>query len=179
VYCTLSRIFSFSFIFEKHLKSCVNQFVRNYIWNLEKELSLYQTLKLGTDVSVVMCFLFPYHRVSSLPKSPGFDSAVGQAPWSCGNHASPPSVVFRRPLSFYVPAIVLLVSIYVAGLVVWRCFCNNTSFCCPEKVGVTNNNNMHGDSRSAKPGDIEFAMPKPEEHRGRWIDTLFMFSILL
>lgn len=53
----------------------------------------------------------------------------------------------------------------VASLVVaWRCFCNNTAFCCNENVQVTNNNTMHGD---AKPGDIELAMTKPEERHGR------------
>jgi hypothetical protein len=42
------------------------------------------------------------------------------------------------------------------GLVV-RCFCNNTAICCNGDVHVTNNNTMHGDDPSAKPGGIELA----------------------
>jgi hypothetical protein len=62
------------------------------------------------------------------------------------------------------------------GLVV-RCFCNSTAICCNGNVHVNNNNTLRGDSRSAKPGDIEFAMlkpgdiefamRKPEERHGR------------
>ncbi|XP_047050434.1 HIPL1 protein-like [Lolium rigidum] len=55
----------------------------------------------------------------------------------------------------------------VAGVVAWRCYFNNTAFCCNGNVQVTNNNTIHGDGNSAKPGDIELAMPKPEECRGR------------
>jgi hypothetical protein len=55
----------------------------------------------------------------------------------------------------------------VASLVAWRCFCNNTSFYCNENVQVTNNNTMHEDSPSGKPGGIEFAICMPEERRGR------------
>jgi hypothetical protein len=59
------------------------------------------------------------------------------------------------------------ISALMKVLVAWRCFCNNTSFYCNENVQVTNNNTMHGDSPSGKPGGIEFAICMPEERRGR------------
>ncbi|KAM0859405.1 hypothetical protein ACQ4PT_047226 [Festuca glaucescens] len=65
-------------------------------------------------------------------------------------------------------AVLSVLAAAVAGLVTWRCYCNNTAFCCNGNVQVlTNNNTVHGDGPSAKPGDIELGMPKPEECRGR------------
>jgi hypothetical protein len=58
--------------------------------------------------------------------------------------------------------VVVAVILAAAGIgLVVRCFCNSTAICCNGNVHVTNNNTMRGDSRSAKPGDIEFAMLKP------------------
>ncbi|KAM0859503.1 hypothetical protein ACQ4PT_047140 [Festuca glaucescens] len=66
-----------------------------------------------------------------------------------------------------VAAVLSVLAAAVAGVVAWRCYFNSTAFCCNGNVQVTNNSTMQGDGPAAKPGDIEFAMPKPQERPGR------------
>jgi hypothetical protein len=66
-----------------------------------------------------------------------------------------------------VLTVLSVVGASLASLAVWRCFCNNTALCCNGNVQVTNNNTMHGDDPSAKPGGIELAMINPEDRGGR------------
>ena len=64
------------------------------------------------------------------------------------------------PLMKGLVSVLSILGAALAGLAAWKCFCNNTAFCCNGSVQVTNNNTMHGDGPAAKRGDVEWAMPK-------------------
>ncbi|XP_051187666.1 HIPL1 protein isoform X2 [Lolium perenne] len=81
-----------------------------------------------------------------------------------------PSGISKGVTVAWMKVLVIVLSVLtasVAGVVAWRCFCNNTAFCFNGNVHVTNNNTMHGDTPSAKPGDIELTITEPEERPGR------------